>query len=1423
MSTTELVDLMRQQLELQRQQIEDQRKESLAQREQMQQQMEALVNRLAPGNATTSTAAYASFAPFDPTSELWKDYKARFDTFAGANSIAPEKLSQVFLTNQTTSTYKLLSTLAGQQTPPQDINKLTLDDISVFMQGQFDPKRFIVRERFKFWSDMKRKPGESVQELAARIRQDASKCDFAAIKDPQDEAMRTRFICCINNEAVLKALFRIHGDDLTFSRAIQVASETEDAAKVAKETVYGTRAQEPVFKLDNKPTYPKHSGPRPTNGKPSKRQPAFPKGTCYRCGKTDHAAKDCRFKEVECHYCQKKGHIESVCMGKQRAKQVSHISAMPVRVVHHVDSRDPIFQTICLFDKPYAFEIDTGSPDNFCSKTRWHQLGQPGLKPPHSRYVGATGNVLPVRGRFFIEAVLPSGGRGQIEFNVSENPLNLLGRSAVRRLGIDVTSLCLNPTPPFLASPTDTVGAINSVPSPDTNLQGACNALCDNFPDLFKPELGCLKGYELEVKFKPDAEPIFCKPRTVPLALLDDLNQAYDAGMKRGVWQPTQFNPYGTPVVPIRKPLLPGQTKRKLRVCGDYSVTVNPQLETHRHPMPLPEDLMRKLSGGYYFTKIDLADAYNQIVLAPETKKRLALSTHRGVLLQDRLPFGISSAPGYFQEIMEQLTSDLSGVAVYLDDILVSGDNAEEHLNNLRALLVRLQEKGLRCKKEKCAFAQPSVEYLGHTLSREGIAKGSKVDAVLKMPPPTSVTELRSFLGSVQFYAKFIPNLSTMTEPLHRLTRKDVPWKWGAVEQAAFQALKDALCTDAVLAHFDPTLDIGISCDASQVGLGVVLFHRYPDGSERPIANASKTLTDTQQRYSQIQKEALSVIFALTKFHQFLYGRKFILITDHKPLLALFGPTKGTPLMAANRLARWALHLSQYEYSIEYRRTDAHSNADALSRLPCGTDTNFDGEEEQADTSMVCSIKQISLQLDPLNPKLITKETGKDPVLSTVMRYVKEGWPATLTDEEVKPFRKLSDSLSTENGCLFHGLRIVIPKKLRDKVLDLIHLGHFGMQRMKQLARTAVYWPHIDTDIEKVSRLCGACAEHQNKPPKPANHPWMLPERPWSRLHMDHAINFLGSNWLVLVDSYSKYPCIHPTSSITTKATTDLLEQDFAHFGYPHTIVTDNATSFLSEEFQLWCQERGITHLTGAPYHPATNGAAERLVQTFKQSMRKSSLPPKAALQEFLLQYRRTPFDTGYSPSELLNGRQLRCKLDTLAPSPVHAAQGKQAREATKSQMQENTCVVSKLAHTYQVGAACYALYCGPKRTNDPRWIPAVVTKVYGTRSVSVRVFPRGPVWRRHIDQLRPRYATHEDAEPVDTFPLPARIVEPTLIPLESATAGKIPCLQNPKPRNPRLPTGLEYGSHNPRRSSRLQKSKDNNASGYTSAGGKML
>ena len=613
---------------------------------------------------------------------------------------------------------------------------------------------------------------------------------------------------------------------------------------------------------------------------------------------------------------------------------------------------------VTINNRKFPFLVDTGASCNLLSSSTWKKIGTPTLQKDETRpLISASNDVIPTSGSVDLDVTVTTedgDANSQIlPFTVTDQ-LDILGTNAINSLQLTIRN---NPVKVHV----DNIRTIRS----HQHLQESCLQICKEFPDLWKPELGCLKDYSLEVKFKPDVTPRFCKPRTVPFAVQEDLNQAYDVGIAKGIWKPVTFNEYGTPVVPVRKQSQPNQPSGAVRVCGDYSVFINGQLEMHRQPMPLPEDLMRRLDGTHYFSKVDLADAYNQIELGPESQRRLALSTHRGVLLQTRLPFGISSATGYFQDVMNQLTSDLPGVAVYLDDILISGKTAEDHLNNLRRLLKRLNDRGLRCRIQKCVFAQDSVTYLGHTISRDGISKGPKADAVTKMPAPSNVSQLRSFLGSVQFYNKFLPDLSTISEPLYHLTEKHTKWKWEESQQNAFQKLKQMLTNKTVLAHFDPSCPVGISCDASESGVGAVLFHRYKDNSERPIANASKTLTDAQKRYPQIQKEALSIIFALKKYHQFLYGRPFILVTDHKPLISMFGHNTATPMLAANRLARWSLMLSQYDYTIEYRSTKQHGNADALSRLPVGPDLSFDGEEGDNDVDTVCTIRVINSQLQP--------------------------------------------------------------------------------------------------------------------------------------------------------------------------------------------------------------------------------------------------------------------------------------------------------------------------------------------------------------------------------------------------------------------------------------------------------------------------
>ena len=333
----------------------------------------------------------------------------------------------------------------------------------------------------------------------------------------------------------------------------------------------------------------------------------------------------------------------------------------------------------------------------------------------------------------------------------------------------------------------------------------------------------------------------------------------------------------GLPIVPVLK------SDGTVRICGDYKVTVNKATKLDKYPIPRIDDLFASLSGGKTFSKLDLSHAYQQIQLEEESRKYVAFNTHKGLFLYNRLPFGMASAPSIFQRIMENLLQGIPGVCVYIDDILVTGCTEEEHLDNLTEVLRRLAEAGMRLKKEKCVYLLPAVECLGHTISAEGLSTSeAKVRGILEAPAPHNVAQLRSFLGLVNYYGKFLPNLATTLSPLYALLQKQKKWTWGKSQDETFSKVKDVLKSSKVLAHFDDQLPLILSCDASPYQLGVVLSHKTTNGDERHVRFESRTLTVAEQKYSQLDKEALALVFGIKKYHQYLYGRHVELNTDHK-------------------------------------------------------------------------------------------------------------------------------------------------------------------------------------------------------------------------------------------------------------------------------------------------------------------------------------------------------------------------------------------------------------------------------------------------------------------------------------------------------------------------------------------------------------
>ena len=584
----------------------------------------------------------------------------------------------------------------------------------------------------------------------------------------------------------------------------------------------------------------------------------------------------------------------------------------------------------------------------------------------------------------------------------------------------------------------------------------------------------------------------------------------------------------------------------------------------------------------------------------------------------------------------------------------------------------------------------------------------------------------------LNYYHRFLPNLSTLLEPLHSLLRKETIWGWGPKQDEAFQKSKRLLKSSNLLVHFDPTKELILSCDASSYGVGAVLSHNMENQDERPLVYASRSLNTAERGYSQVEKESLAIIFGVKKSHQYLYGKQFTIVTDHKPLIGLLNESKAIPTLAAARLQRWALTLAAYQYKIIYKAGNQHGNADALSRLPLPEAPRTEDAPEEVVLLME------HLEQTPVKASQIRVWTRQDPVLSRVTQFILQGWPTQNPEEATCPYWNRRTELSVENGCVLWGTRVVIPPQGRQKVLQELHEAHPGISRMKALARSYIWWPHLDKDLEQECKRCAQCQRSQQTPALAPLHPWEWPGKPWFQLHLDFAGPFLGKMFLIIIDAHSKWMEVHAMNSTTSAATCDKLRQTFACHGLPVLLVTDNAPNFTGREFTEFLRKNGIKHILTSPYHPASNGLAERAVRTFKEGMKKMTHgTSETRLARFLLKYRITPqTTTGVSPAQLLMGRRLRTHLDLMCPNIKEEVQRKQTLQKGNHDYHSKDRDLEVQDHVYTKNFSA----------SQPLWIPGRIQAQTGPLSFQIGL-PDGRVLRRHQDHIHRRTDVHESVQ----------------------------------------------------------------------------
>lgn len=1274
----------------------------------------------AAGSAAGFVAAVPStftFEPYDKHKSKWSRWVKRLESAMLIFGVPAASKLNMLLYYMGAETYNLLC----DHLSPIEPETKSYDEVVAALDGYFDPEPLEMVELWRFRSRNQRE-GETITEFITALQREAKHCKFDTYLQ---KALRNQLVFGLRNQRIRSRL--IEERELTFDKAKDIALSMEASGEGAD--VINRRMQD-VNLMD---------------GRKTKRHPAqaaAPSGstvqvtnttnrTCFRCGSDAHLANVCAHKDTICSHCKKKGHLKRVCISftsatamMRRSTLASKHSKFNANMVEQEeeeaseDSDNEVVNEICTIDVcklegngsplskifldlsvndvPIQFEVDSGSPVSLISlgdKVRCFKD-----LPLHESNIelrSYCGSKIEVYGTVSANVAYHGENNNLRLFVVETSRHPLLGREWMRSLRLDWNEVM---------SKYDTTVDKVELRSPKTSV---LKGLIDEFSSVFDDSLGKITGVEASLSLKQGCTPVFLKARSIPFAIRDAVECEINRMVDSGVLVKVNHSNWATPVVPVMK------SGNRVRLCGDYKLTVNKSLLVDEHPLPTIDELFSNMAGGEKFSKLDLAQAYLQMGVRQEDQEVLTISTHLGLFQPTRLMYGVASGPAVFQREISQILDGIPGISVFLDDVKVTGPDDATHLERLKEVLRRFQEHNMRINVAKCEFFADSIEYCGYVIDREGIHKmEQKVAAIQEMPHPENREQVRAFLGLVNYYGRFLPNLSTRIYPINNLLKDKTPFVWDEDCEKAFEWVKREMQSDRVLVHYDTRLPLVLATDASPYGVGAVLSHIYPDGSEHPIQYASQTLNSTQQNYTQVDKEAYAIVYGVKKFHQYLYGRKFVLVTDNKPVTQIFSPDKGLPTLSALRMQHYAVFLESFDFEIRYRASKQHANADGMSRLPV-PDINNRKCVEEVDVLELEQIETLPVSIEELR-----EHTSNDRSVTNLIHGLKTGRCVDGRDR----FGIDQTEFTLQSGCLMKGIRVYVPESLRTRVLEELHFGHFGVSRMKSLARSYCWWETIDRDITNLARDCPNCARIRPDPAKVPVHCWEKPSGPFQRIHADFAGPFMGCYFLIIVDAFSKWPEVKVLPDITTGTTITQMREFFATFGIPSVLVTDRGTQFTSEQFQTFLKRNGIVHKMGAPYHPSTNGQAERYVQTFKdkiKALRCSRSEIQAELQNILMAYRRTVHpSTGRSPSMLVFGRQIRSRIDLMVP---------RKREDSASRGEEID--VRSFEVNDRVAARDFL-------SASEKWRFGLVVERIGKLHYLVEL-DDGRLWKRHVDQLR--------------------------------------------------------------------------------------